>query len=132
MTTVGKEFYWKKVEQVIDEKLMIEDFKQTFTDEFLNEKAYGFGKYSLLELIEEIVERQPQADKWIPCSERLPKSNGMYLITQERYSVNEPKNKLSPEVTYCDFNNGAWRRANFFKVLAWQPLPQPYKKEGVE
>ena len=65
---------------------------------------------------------------WIPCSERLPEEDGVYLIT------------LSDGVDYltipADFiSNHTWHKwwkidsewIYYDDVTAWQPLPEPYK-----
>lgn len=68
---------------------------------------------------------------WIPCSEKLPEKNGMYLVTQLRYGLSKPKGYGYPpeekEVDYVEYQDG-WRRANFYDVLAWMPLPTPYEE----
>lgn len=54
--------------------------------------------------------------RWIPVSERLPDENGSYLVTVKRgYIV-----------------LGLWVGVaeNWANVIAWMPLPQPYKAEG--
>lgn len=73
------------------------------------------------------------ADKWISCSERLPKSNGCYLVWRPRFFGGEIG---MPAICYFDGQN-TWHDAygvNFARVLnesdvvAWQPLPEPYKE----
>lgn len=57
--------------------------------------------------------------QWIPVSERLPEENGYYLTST-----------LNDEV-YCDY----WSGINFNRteqIIAWQPLPEPYKKGDAE
>ena len=54
--------------------------------------------------------------RWIPVSERLPEENGSYLVTVKRgYIV-----------------LGLWVgiTENWKNVVAYMPLPQPYKAEG--
>lgn len=72
--------------------------------------------------------------KWIPCSERLPNSNGCYLVWRPRFFGGEIG---MPAICYFDGQN-TWHDAygvNFARVLnesdvvAWQPLPEPYKGE---
>ena len=61
----------------------------------------------------EHINAQPE-QRWIPCSERLPEEIGFYLTTTKDKAV------------YCDF----WNEDNFNRtemVIAWMPLPQPYK-----
>ena len=58
----------------------------------------------------------PSAQRWIPCSERLPKKDGYYLTTTCYRQV------------YEDF----WSEDHFDRteaVIAWMPLPEPYKGE---
>lgn len=51
---------------------------------------------------------------WIPVTERLPEERGYYLTTTKNGEV------------YCDY----WDEDNFNRtelVIAWMPLPEPYK-----
>ena len=110
---------------MIDEKKLIEDFKNTFSDSVLNQ-TFGFGKYTFLEAIEEMINRQPQivtdtnvGSKWIPCSERLPKDNQEVLIFADG------------NIEIDTYYDGEFEACCFYgnEVIAWQPLPEPYKGE---
>ena len=58
----------------------------------------------------------PSAQRWIPASERLPEKDGYYLTTTMYYQVHR------------DYWNGDnWDRTEM--VIAWMPLPEPYKGE---
>lgn len=76
---------------------------------------------------------QPPADQWLPCSERLPDKGGTYLVTQERYRLDDRlyKKPVAVETTFAEFNfmDDVWNRARHLKVIAWMPLPEPYKGE---
>ena len=64
----------------------------------------------------------PQNPKWIPVTERLPEEKGLYLV-----SVKNDHNRRYSKT--CWFHGGD----NWFArqdVLAWMPLPQPYKAES--
>ena len=68
---------------------------------------------------------QPE-QRWIPCSERLPEHGGRYLI-----SVLDGINRrttVAPYLPRCK----AWAmngRMAYWKVIAWMPLPEPYREE---
>ena len=90
----------------------------------LAEKIYN-------EFVINITNQQPPADQWIPCSERLPDKGGTYIVTQERYRLDDRlyKKPVVVETTFADFNfmDDVWNRARHLKVTAWMPLPEPYK-----
>lgn len=58
--------------------------------------------------------------KWIPCSDRLPEEEGNYLVFLDRWNV-ITFSKFKNVMGYKHFDNGY--------VIAWQPLPNPYKPE---
>ena len=81
----------------------------------------------LLEKLEELKfeNEQPKTD-WIPCEERLPSEKGFYLVTVKR--------GCNLEVLCIWYQKEYWLyyQEETGKIIAWQPLPQPYKKEGAE
>lgn len=65
-------------------------------------------------------------DGWISCSERLPKEGGTYRVT-----VYDGRNT---RISYMKWQNRlkTWNltgRAAYWKVLAWQENPEPYKSQ---
>ncbi|WP_418437740.1 DUF551 domain-containing protein [Blautia sp.] len=69
-------------------------------------------------------------DDWIPCSKRLPNEEEFakayvgedaaeFLVTIEGATVS----------TTLYFKNGKWfdERLHHYKVVAWKPLPEPYR-----
>lgn len=62
--------------------------------------------------------------QWIPYTvENMPKKEGLYIVTcdDEKYQVKRMR-----------FKNGIWLwnyGIYYGKILAWQPLPEPYKPE---
>ena len=69
--------------------------------------------------------------KWIPVSERLPKKSGNYIITQKVVRHDSQYHYLS-DVGYFDIVTGWYskRGLNLKDVIAWMPLPEPYREEG--
>lgn len=60
-------------------------------------------------------EEQPKIGGWIPCSERLPEEEGVYLVTKPNFG-----NWVVDTMYFC--------RGSFTDkyVIAWQPLPEVY------
>lgn len=60
---------------------------------------------------------------WIPCSEILPEDNRMVLVTCQT--------KRGIRGVYRAYYDGMfWYGSGFMpRVIAWQPLPEPYKRE---
>ena len=62
---------------------------------------------------------------WIPCSERLPETleseAKAYLTTNENGMIG-----VSYYHPMCGWSNGY---ESVFDVIAWQPLPEPYREE---
>jgi hypothetical protein len=63
----------------------------------------------------------PSAQRWIPCSERLPRENGDYLVTF-KYLIFYP-------VEVCEFKDGKWD-SGMYDVVAWMFVPEAYREDG--
>ena len=68
--------------------------------------------------LEMAIEALKQEPKWIPVSERLPEEDDLYLITFD-----------NGEIDLVAFDRGDF---SYSGVIAWMPLPQPYKAESLE
>lgn len=80
-----------------------------------------------VEELKEAREKQPKTD-WIPCEERLPEENTEVLISRNH-------NVFKISIGYYNKDFGWYDQCQchmISDVTAWQPLPQPYKKEGTE
>jgi hypothetical protein len=81
-----------------------------------------------------LLEEERKKHKWIPCSERLPENP----IPDTFYGLSEPDTYPeyivmiagAQEPTFLKYaGSGEWYRdGNFYKVIAWMPLPAPYKE----
>ena len=105
---------------MIDEKKLIESFRAS-----LNTGRETFP----IDLIVECIEAQPKVGEWIPCSERLPEAGKRYLVSAIWKDKDFEKSAVYDAVYGSD---GLWHSYNYdsvsYKVIAWQPLPQPYQK----
>lgn len=101
-----------------------------------------------LEMIEQLQEDLEQDEKengWIPVSEKLPEDEREYLVTLEKvYGTPEIFMGIA---SYLKFgNDGYWNEKKYgylewdkysdghggttmYKVIAWKPLPKPYKED---
>lgn len=59
--------------------------------------------------------------EWIPCSERLPNKKDVVLITNDKGNVR------CGQFRYTDGKYWVWKGNTLEKVLAWMPLPKPWK-----
>jgi len=95
------------------------------------------GRYSLTmaerkQRDADILEALPSAQRWIPCKERLPKPEEEVLLTfdykKRRYV--ETGNIWSDGTAHCyadDYLTPDGRK--YRKVVAWMPLPEPYRED---
>ena len=72
--------------------------------------------------------------RWIPVSERLPEEDGQYLITVKYKHINDDYDDIFAE--HGEWFDGKWDNTIFGhcgeveNIIAWMPLPQPYKTES--
>ena len=91
-------------------------------DELIN--AIADFPYGYRGMIKNVIAEQPTVEerkgKWIPCSERLPKESGKYLVTLKGGAVETD--------SFCKVDN-KW--VYFNTQIAWfsRELPEPYKGE---
>lgn len=71
-------------------------------------------------MAKELAELRKQ-NRWIPVSKELPE-DGTYLCTLdgELCGIDEPFTGM------CGIENGVWDEQDC--VIAWRPLPEPYKE----
>jgi len=72
--------------------------------------------------IKKISEEEPASD-WVPCSERLPDEYDEYLCQYEDGDIFVGWLEDAKWCRYCVRKD---------KVVAWMPLPEPYKGENNE
>ena len=81
---------------------------------------------------------------WIPCSERLPKEYGDYLVAWKPLSMSaddiiKKVGRAVPHfyeiVEYDPDDEALWigsieQAKGEYEIIAWQPLPEPYQPKG--
>ena len=74
--------------------------------------------------IKDYIDKAIDAERWTPCSEGLPEETGRYLVSGIWASG-------KTDVGDCVYSvvDGCFETAWNFDVVAWKPLPEPYKGE---
>ena len=107
---------------MIDEKKLINEIKYAIN----SDKYDGYKPAAVLCEVYDMIQEQLKVGEWIPCSERLPKTKGNYLVTVTDYDGRHI------EIGYFDPNDlydvDFWSTG--VDIVAWQPLPEPW--EGAE
>lgn len=87
--------------------------------------------------------KQLREQQWVPCGERLPETSGRYLVTRGLNACGSLWNRvyivnysdlmgLKKEKIWWDGNVGKSDFQTYEDVLAWQPLPEPWKGDSNE
>lgn len=89
-------------------------------------------------------------NNWIPAKDRLPDTEGCYLVTEKHSYGSSVSNSISivhftkdlKAIDEFDFYgksgegwyvfDGEYGYIEVNNVVAWQPLPEPYKEGGKE
>ena len=82
-------------------------------------KSFAGVYGNAISIVKELAEEHKGG--WIPCSERLPDTDGWYYTTEKYGKV--------VESGMCKFQNGKWEHCDSdITTIAWQCRPQPYKE----
>lgn len=90
--------------------------------EIVSTRIWNKAIHRAKQIVKEVAEEY--RDGWIPCSERLPEENIEVLV-----SVSEIDGSIYTRTSFVQ--DGIWviKKTPFHPtVIAWQPLPEPYKE----
>lgn len=110
----------------ISRQKLIEELEECSMIAIRNEFEAGgeWEDYVKLDTVRELVESQPPADQWIPCSERLPRFLQPCFITVQHSGLITTFRAVYWESHWSTENENF----NLENVTAWMPA-EPYKGE---
>jgi len=128
---------------MIDERKLIEGIKKI--EEKKRVQIEGVTVIWTTKSVIELLEKFPKIGEWIPCSERLPEEPEE-IPTEEKFieeMILDGKLKeyivmiygADEATTLYYTGNNEWYDAissEYYRVVAWQPLPEPYIGEQHE
>lgn len=124
---------------MINEKKLIEDLEEQYKS-LIPEDDTDFCKIWQIKQDIKIIEAQPQVGEWIQVSERLPdnsKEDWVLAQVQEDNGYMWIPRVMEYREQMDDWYDESFgwlkeRHGDVFKVIAWMPLPEPYKEEVKE
>jgi hypothetical protein len=109
--------------------LLLEEFEHQIPSADAKTKCIAQIKVDTEEIVRRIKEEYDITDGWIPCSKRLPKKGEVVLITNGKGNV-----RCGQYRSEYDVRDGThywwWKGKTIESVLAWMPLPKPYREDG--
>lgn len=96
------------------------------------EKAYIRGRQYEVDRFNEL--RKEYNGGWIPCSERLPEPNQKVIVTYMDRYIGGSYGVCEGQYVYIlnSWDISDYMSDDDFEVIAWRPLPKPFKEEKNE
>lgn len=142
---------------MIDEKVLLQSRPEALNDkmdmDLQNQKGgYNNGWNDCLFMFIDIIKKQPKVGEWIPVTERMPEEHdSIFAKFYETDVVNDMlwRTRSKEVLVTIEYENGArtvksshttdgkwWiekkTTLSKFKVIAWMPMPEPYKENENE
>lgn len=110
---------------MIDEKKLIEERPEWLNPNCVGKEEYNKGWNACNKYWCNTIKRQPKVGEWIPVSEKLPEESGTYIVNAiENCIVHVTFAKWMKRMKKWNLTGSR----SYWKVTAWQPLPEPYKE----
>ena len=105
---------------------------------------YGEESHTAMMMAEDALSRSENPNKWIPCSERLPRASEIVLLSLPEHTMVDGEECYPCVICghYIGGNSEEWGISDgttvgyglvaykHCKPVAWMPLPEPYKTES--
>lgn len=118
----------KEAFEKILERLEEEKAHQTFCDK---EVGYNKGIRKAISIVQKVSKEYNNG--WIPCSERLPEEPFGCLVTVMDCEPSTQTDFENILPYFVGYDGHSWNDEDGeeipFEVIAWMPLPEPYKGE---
>lgn len=109
---------------MIDEKQLIDEVNDLMDANLLFYDDASKSRQETLDEIVDLIDEQQKLGEWIPCSKRLPKHYGQYLIT----AINDYEGIYMAvsnyDSQYKSFSSDGVEDDN---AIAWMDLPKMYE-----
>ena len=94
--------------------------------EELDRKTFRISPKDAIEIVNQVAEKCN--DGWIPCSERLPEN--IKTVIMDVKGIRYPTVGWYGNLSGWHLKEEDFVNLKDFTVIAWQPLPEPYKPKG--
>ena len=117
-------------EKILDRLEELQNYA-CFPTEWVDEEQSKIHSYYANKLTEILKLTEQYNNGWIACSERLPEDDSICIVT-----VEYPNNETVVDYGWFDRKSVCWfvgtQEFRTSNILAWQPLPEPYKERDSE
>ncbi len=140
LTNMDRKYMEEGMSEALD--MAIKALEQEPCDDCISRKeaikacldGWNKGYKEILEDIRNLPSVSPFPCDWIPVSERLPEKRGDYLVTQKAVFTDYVYRNIA---VFTDKKRPGWYKYDsewgYYEidgVVAWMPLPEPYKAES--
>lgn len=104
----------------------LKQYKDKYSDCYKYAGLYAKVIQDMIEQLLADLEQDEKANGWIPVSERLPEASGTYQVTcMDGRIYHSTYAKFQSKLKRWDLTGAR----SYWKVIAWLPLPEPYKED---